>query len=141
MMKPIDMICIDLFQPSKKTPTDPWNIPQTLNCLFMNEILSYLYFGDFWGLFQGSVVNFFETIFNPLFWFLLVMPSTGETGGTFRPWQRSNSHGQYPSAEVLAAVAPSILRLEVVSWKSRAHTHTQCHDFLLEKEGLKKGMI
>ena len=30
---------------SKKTPTDPWNIPQTLNYLLMKEILSYLYFG------------------------------------------------------------------------------------------------
>ena len=34
---------------SKKTPTDPWNIRQTLNYLsnylFTKEILSYLYFG------------------------------------------------------------------------------------------------
>ena len=30
---------------SRKTPTDPWNIPQTLNYLLMMEILSYLYFG------------------------------------------------------------------------------------------------
>ena len=30
---------------SKKTPTDPWNIPRTLNHLFMKEILSYSYFG------------------------------------------------------------------------------------------------
>ena len=29
---------------SKKIPTDPWNIPQTLNHLFMKEILSYWYF-------------------------------------------------------------------------------------------------
>ena len=33
------------FQISNKIPTDPWNIPQTLNYLFMKEILSYLYFG------------------------------------------------------------------------------------------------
>ena len=30
---------------SKKTPTDPWNIPQILNYLFMKEIPSYLNFG------------------------------------------------------------------------------------------------
>ena len=30
---------------SKKTPTDPWNIPEILNYLFMKEILSYLNFG------------------------------------------------------------------------------------------------
>ncbi len=30
---------------SKKIPTDPWNRPQTLNYLFMKEILSYLYLG------------------------------------------------------------------------------------------------
>ena len=35
-------ICLYL---SKKTPTDPWNIPQSLNYLLMKEILSYLYFG------------------------------------------------------------------------------------------------
>ena len=29
---------------SKKTPTNPWNIPQTLNYLFMKEISSFLYF-------------------------------------------------------------------------------------------------
>ena len=29
---------------SKKIPTDPWNIPQTLNHLFLKEILSYWYF-------------------------------------------------------------------------------------------------
>ena len=33
-----------LFECSKKTPTDPWNIPQTLNYKFMKEILSHLYF-------------------------------------------------------------------------------------------------
>jgi len=29
---------------SKTTPTDPWNIPQTLKYLFMKEISSNLYF-------------------------------------------------------------------------------------------------
>jgi len=30
---------------SQKTPTDSWNIPQTLNYLFRKEFLSYLCFG------------------------------------------------------------------------------------------------
>ena len=33
------------YKSSKKTPTDPWNIPRTLNHLFMKEVLSYSYFG------------------------------------------------------------------------------------------------
>ena len=63
---------------SKKTPTYHWNIPQdfvgnkgfvvlyprlqTLNRLFIKELLSYLYFGvpGTWGMFQGFVGNFFE---------------------------------------------------------------------------------
>ena len=32
------------MQHSKEIPTDPWNIPQTLNHLCMKEILSYMYF-------------------------------------------------------------------------------------------------
>ncbi len=36
---------------SKKT----WNIPQTLNHLFMKEILSSLYLGT-WGMFQAFVI-------------------------------------------------------------------------------------
>ena len=39
------MIINDITIYSQKTPTYPWNIPQTLNYLFMKEILSYLYLG------------------------------------------------------------------------------------------------
>ena len=39
--------------------TEPWNIHQILNYLFMKEILSYLNFG-LPGMFEGSVGIFFE---------------------------------------------------------------------------------
>ena len=45
---------------SKEIPTDPGNIPQTLNHLFMKEILSYFITFVFWGTFQGSVEIFLE---------------------------------------------------------------------------------
>lgn len=49
------------FPCSKKIPTDPWNIPQTLKHLFMKE-LSYLDFGIF-GMFLGCVGIFLDLFF------------------------------------------------------------------------------
>ena len=51
---------------SKEVPTDPWNIPQTLDFPFMKEILSYLYFGVpgvcSRGLLEFSSENMFHTL-------------------------------------------------------------------------------
>ena len=57
-------ILISDIRPSKEIPTDLRNIPQTLNHLFMKEILSYFItfvFWGTWGMLQGSVEIFLET--------------------------------------------------------------------------------
>ena len=48
---------------SKKNPTYSWNIPQTINHLFLKEILPYLYFGGTLGYVDpGSVGIFLECV-------------------------------------------------------------------------------
>ena len=54
------LVCRGKINGSKKTPTYPWNIPQTLNQLCMKEILSYWYFGVPGVCSKGQLVIFLE---------------------------------------------------------------------------------
>ena len=53
--------CGDM-QHSKEIPTDAWKIPQTLNHLWMKEILSYMYFGEPGVCSRGLLFFFFKNI-------------------------------------------------------------------------------
>ena len=47
----------------KKIPTSLWNVPWTLNHLFMKGILSYFDFWDIWGMVLGSVGIFLDACY------------------------------------------------------------------------------